>query len=375
MAAKRLIILGSTGSIGTSTLSVVEAHQNLFRVVGLHAHTKKDELVRIGKSLGVKHLALSALPGPCEDVQYCGEDGLLSMISELDADIVVNGIAGAKGLMPSVAAIESGKDLALANKETIVMAGGLIRELSARKNVEIIPVDSEHAAVFSLRERIPMQNITEVVLTASGGAFRELPIKRLSTVKWQDALAHPTWEMGTKITIDSATMANKGLEIIEACELFQITEDRVRVLIHPQSCVHAMVSTIDGNMYAQLSQPDMRIPIQNALTYPAAANYMFDRLNLAGMNLSFQNPDANRYPCLGLARLAARSGGAYSIVYNAANEVAVQAFINGKIGFLDIPSIIKNCLDASWDNLLVSFEHVLDQDQKARKYAKTFAMV
>ena len=376
MSTKRVIILGATGSIGDSTLSVVKAHPDRYTIAAMHAHTQGGRLISLAKELAVRVLCLSEeAGGSTEGVQYRGEKELLTMIRDVDADIVVNGIAGAKGLMPSVAAIESGKTLALANKETMVMAGGLVNELSIRTGAQIIPVDSEHSALFSLRRNLAVDVVEEMTLTASGGAFRDLPLEDLETVTWRDALAHPTWQMGRKITIDSASMANKGLEIIEACELFHIKEELVRVLIHPQSYVHGLISTACGNIYALLSEPDMRIPIQKALSFPDSIYYPFGRLDLAGKSLTFQDPDPMRYPCLELARGAARTGGAYPLVFNAANEVAVQAFIDGEIGFMEIPRIIEKCLAVGWDNLLVSFEQVQQQDSKARAYANAFIRV
>ncbi|MBT3274273.1 MAG: 1-deoxy-D-xylulose-5-phosphate reductoisomerase, partial [Spirochaetales bacterium] len=211
--------------------------------------------------------------------------------------------------------------------------------------------------------------ITSLILTASGGAFRDYPISKLDTVTWQDALAHPTWDMGTKITIDSASMANKGLEVIEACELFDIPEDKVQVVIHPQSCVHGMIATLDGSFYAQLSRPDMRIPIQNALSYPEMLDYPEEKLTFDNMTLDFKKPDFERYPCLTLAREAAGKGGPYCLAYNAANEVAVEAFITERIRFTQIPRVISSCLDGDWGNLLGSLEQILDLDQQVRTRA------
>ncbi len=366
---KRIILLGCTGSIGTSTLSVVEAHGQLFSVVAASAHTREEELLKTADVFGIERLALSGSIPEDTRIAYTGEQGLLDMIRDTDADVVVNGIAGAAGLKSSVAALESGKDLALANKETMVIAGGLIRELARKQDKKILPVDSEHAALFSLLENRNPADVQTLILTASGGAFRELPVERLSKVTWRDALPHPTWNMGRKITIDSASMANKGLEILEACELFGVTEERVEVVIHPQSCIHGMVTTVDGSVYAQMSLPDMRTPIQNALSYPTLIPYPFERIDFSALDLSLRKPDEKRYPCLDLAREAARAGGVYPLVFNAANEIAVEAFIHEEIPFTDIPVIIRHCLEGQTENLIGSFEEIEEYDKNAREKA------
>lgn len=368
---RKITLLGATGSIGTSTASIVKEHRDKFEISAASAHQNEQQLLDLADDLGIPTLALSGSEPESDRIAYCGSEGLLEMIRDTDADIVVNGIAGAQGLMPSVAALESGKDLALANKETLVMAGQLVRGIADRRGRKIIPVDSEHAALFELSEKITEKEVMTLILTASGGAFRTLPLDRLQEVTWKDALAHPTWDMGVKITIDSASMANKGLEVIEACELFDVPEDKVQVVIHPQSCVHGMVRTREGSFYAQMSIPDMRIPIQNALSYPELINYPFETLTFADLHLDFNDPDALRYPCLELARHAARHGGAYPIVYNAANEVAVEAFIQGNIKFTDIPTVIEGCLDGEWVNLLSSLDQVLEIDLTARARAES----
>ncbi|MBN1686741.1 MAG: 1-deoxy-D-xylulose-5-phosphate reductoisomerase [Spirochaetales bacterium] len=364
-----LVLLGCTGSIGRSTLSVVRAHADRFKITAASAHRNESELLRTADQFGIETLALSGAAPEDPRIAFSGESGLLDMIRESDADTVVNGIAGAAGLMPSVAALESGKHLALANKETLVIAGGLIKKLAEEHGKKILPVDSEHAALFSLLGRSDADSVESLILTASGGAFRELPLERLRDVTWRDALAHPTWNMGRKITIDSASMANKGLEIIEACELFGVPESKIEVVIHPQSCIHGMIRTSDGSVYAQMSLPDMRIPIQNALSYPAIIEYPFDRIDFGNLNLNLSKPDGERYPCLALARAAARKGGVYPLVFNAANEVAVEAFIRGEIHFTDIPSVIGSCLEEEWECLLGSLEQIQEYDQKARETA------
>lgn len=366
MNKKRIILLGCTGSIGKSTLNVIRSHEASFQIVGASAHQKESELIKIASEFSIDALALSSGAPESRRIRFYGEEGLLKLVRETEADIVVNGIAGSAGLNSSVAALESGKDLGLANKETLVMAGELIRALAEKHGKKILPVDSEHAALFSLLERLEKGVVDELILTASGGAFREYPVEKLADVTWRDAMAHPTWDMGRKITIDSASMANKGLEVIEACELFGVPEEKVRVVIHPQSCIHGMVTTIDGSVYAQMSLPDMRIPIQNALSYPALIEYPHERIDFKDLILTFSEPDNNRYPCLELARFSAREGGAYPLVFNAVNEVAVGAFVRGDIRFTDIPSVINTCLERNWEQVLVSFDQIEEIDRKAR---------
>ncbi len=368
---RKIVLLGATGSIGRNALSVIGAHPNVFELVAASAHHNEQGLLKIANDFRLKTLALSGAEAVDLRITHHGPEGLLNMVRDMDADIVVNGIAGSEGLLPSVAALESGKDLALANKETLVMAGTLIRELSTRNSCRLIPVDSEHAALFALKQKVMDSDIEQLVLTASGGAFRTLSTDALPTVTWRDALAHPTWDMGAKITIDSASMANKGLEVIEACELFDVEEKTVKVVIHPQCCVHGMVSTRDGSFYAQMSLPDMRVPIQNALSYPDLIDNPFPRLSFSDLHLDFAEPEPDRYPCLRHARSAARYGGGYPLVYNAANEIAVDGFVREKIRFTEIPILIEACLDGDWGNLLVSFDQIKELDLTARKKAES----
>ncbi len=288
------------------------------------------------------------------------------MIEETGADVVLNGIAGSPGLLPSVYSLRSGKDLALANKETIVMAGRLIKNLAVEKSREILPVDSEHSAVFHLIKDRKRDEVSEIILTGSGGAFRDTPIENLASVTVEDALSHPTWNMGKKITIDSATMANKGLEVIEAGLLFDMDVSRIKVLIHQQSHVHSLIRTMDGSLYAQISRPDMQLPIQNALTYPSLEKSGIEPLDLAGTELSFINPDEKKYPMLGLAYRAAESGNGYPLAYNAANEEAVKAFIDGKIAFTDIYTAVESVLCSDWGSVHTSFSEVEEMDGRVR---------
>ena len=298
---------------------------------------------------------------------YRGEAGLLQMIEEVDSEIIVNGISGAKGLLPSFKTLEVGKTLALANKETIVMAGPLIMKMAEKNGMGLIPVDSEHYAIFSMLQSIGREQVDEVVLTASGGAFRDLPIEQLNKVRVKDALKNPNWKMGPKITIDSATMANKGLEVIEAHYLYNIDLEKIKVVIHPQSYIHSLIRTIDGFLYAQISKPDMRMSIQNALTYPDLSAGCFGALELAGKEFSFYPVDMEKYRLLRLAYEAAEKGGAYPIVYNAANEVAVENYLLEHISFLEITALVEEALQARWDYPVETVDQILFIDQLARQ--------
>jgi len=292
------------------------------------------------------------------------------MIRELEADIVVNGAAGSGGLAPSIAALESGADLALANKESVVMAWSLLASLSQVSGSRILPVDSEHAALFQLRQRIGVGEIEELIITASGGAFRDRPLGELASVSPNEAASHPNWSMGRKITIDSATMANKGLEVIEASRLFGFPPERIKVLVHPQSLVHALVRTRDGSLYAQVSEPDMRVPIQNALTWPEARPCPFGRLELAGRVFEFREPEAARYPLLGLAYEALAAGEGATIAYNAANEVAVAAFEVRRIAYPGIAIVVAKSLAGPWPSRAVELGSIFDIDGRARASAE-----
>jgi 1-deoxy-D-xylulose-5-phosphate reductoisomerase len=375
---KKIIVLGSTGSIGESTLAVVRASPDEFRVRGiscavntqlLAAQAREFSPVSLGISAETAAVSFSTPPGAR---LYAGEAGITQLIEETEADIVLNGISGAAGLLPSFAAIRSGKTLALANKESLVMAGPLLLAEAARRGVPIIPVDSEHAALFSILHDVRADEIDELIITASGGAFRDLPASRLREVTLQDALKHPTWKMGPKITVDSSSMANKGLEIIEAHRLFGVSLDRIRVLIHLQSHVHSMVRTLDGTLHAEISTADMRIPIQNALTYPAVRRNGVERLDLAGRSLSFEPVDLEKYRMLALAYRAAESSPAHTIVYNAANEVAVSAFMRGALSFTGIPDAVERALSSGCGPSPNTVSDVLDIDRAARAKTREF---
>lgn len=369
MERKRIVLLGATGSIGRQTLDVAREFPTLFEIVGLSANHDIDGLLKAASLFPAARLALASPGSPSSPATarsaLTGPEGILELVTETKADIVVNGIAGAAGLPPSIAALESGKSLALANKESVVMGYCLLEAAARRSGAAILPVDSEHAALFQLLRHIP--DVEELYITASGGAFRDRPLESLAAATPDEAASHPSWNMGRKISIDSATMANKGLEVIEASRLFGAEPERIRVLIHPQSMVHALIRSRDGSLYANMSSPDMRLPILNALSYPETKLSPFGKLDLAGLSLDFKRADPERYPMLELAYGALRNGYGSTIAYNAANEVAVAAFECGKIGYLGIPEIVGHCLKRAWPAAIGSLAEVLDIDRDARE--------
>jgi 1-deoxy-D-xylulose-5-phosphate reductoisomerase len=366
---KRVAVLGATGSIGKSALDVIARGKDHFEVVLLSARRNGDELAELGR----------LWPGA---VTVLGGE-LLAESADSGADITLNGISGAAGLEPSMAAIEAGSALALANKETLVMAGPLVFQKANEKKVKIIPVDSEHSAVFHLIEAFGYDGLNEIILTASGGPFRDYSVREMEKVSPQEALAHPTWNMGAKITIDSASMAKKGLEVIEAVRLFALPPEKIRVVIHPQSIVHSMIQMKDNAVYAQLSRPDMRLPIQKALYWPQmppsregvpssegapskeGVSSDFGRLDFASLSLAFYPPDMEKFPLLALAYEAVKKGGLYPCAYNAANEAAAAAFLAGRIGFLDIGRITRYVLDKDWSTEPSDIASVMEADRQA----------
>jgi len=368
MERKKLVILGATGSIGRQTLDVAREFPGRFEVVGLSANRDLQGLLEAAKPFPGARLAL-ACPGPADASAparglVAGPGAILDLVTETNADIVINGIAGSAGLPPSIAALESGKDLALANKESVVMGYCLLEKAAGRSGAAILPVDSEHAALFQLLRHIP--EAEKLVITASGGAFRDRPLADLAKVGPDEAAAHPSWNMGRKISIDSATMANKGLEVIEASRLFHVEPGKIEVLIHPQSVVHALVMSADGSFYANLAAPDMRLPILAALSHPEAVASPFGRLDFSGLSLEFRRPDPVRYPMLEIAYDALGSGYGATIAYNAADEVAVAAFEGGEIGYLGIADLVEGCLARSWPAGVGSLEDVMEIDKEAR---------
>jgi 1-deoxy-D-xylulose-5-phosphate reductoisomerase len=377
---KNLSILGSTGSIGVSTLDIVAAHPDRFRVISLTAGNNLAlllEQIRRFAPLLVAVLTeedgarLRTALGPSGPQIVTGVEGLITCATHEQVRMVVSAIVGAAGLIPTFAAIDAGKDIALANKETLVTAGPLIMQLVSRRGVKLYPVDSEHSAIFQALEGHRKSDVRRLILTASGGPFRSRGLSELAVVTPADALAHPNWRMGRKISIDSATMMNKGLEVIEACWLFDLPAERIDVHIHPQSIVHSMVEYIDGSVIAQLGVPDMKTPIAYALSYPERLALDMPSLDLCALgSLTFSRPDVQRFPCLELAYRAVRAGGTAPAVLNAANEIAVEAFLNGAIPFLAIARIIGTVLDEHQPSPLEHIDEVLRADRWGRAAAR-----
>lgn len=374
---KKLVVLGSTGSIGRQTLDVVRRFPEQFQVAALSCHRDVDGLAAQTAEFHPEAVAVTGplawdgLPGGWADAArvYRGEEQLLRLLHEVEADLVVNAISGSRGLLPSLESLEAGRHLAIANKETLVMAGHLVARAARERNLDLIPVDSENFALFTLTRWLPEGRIAELILTASGGPFLALPVERWADIRVEDALEHPTWKMGPKNTIDSATMANKGIELLEAHCLFGLEVDRIQVLIQPQSFVHSLARTVDGFLYAQVSQPDMRMVIQNALSYPQLLPEAYGSLDLAGKSLEFLPVDTAKFRLLDLAYRVARRGGAYPVVYNAANEVAFECFLNRTLSFLGIPALVEELLQADWPGEASSVEEILNVDDLARRRA------
>jgi 1-deoxy-D-xylulose-5-phosphate reductoisomerase len=376
---KGVAILGSTGSIGQSALAVVDAHPGRLKVVGLaagdNAQRLAEQVRRYRPSIAAMATggATDRLRAACEGVVAiadAGAEGLVAVATHPSVDIVICASAGTAGLDAVLAAIEAGKTIALANKEVLVMAGALVTEAARRRGVAILPVDSEHNAIHQCLHGRPPEQVRRLVLTASGGPFRELTAEALDGVDANAALCHPTWRMGRKITIDSATMMNKGLEVIEAHWLFGVEADRIDVVIHPQSIVHSMVELNDGSVIAQLGLTDMRLPIQYACSYPERWDTPLPPLDLTRSGrLEFFAPDDERFPCLRLAYRALRAGGTVPVVLNAANEVAVDAFLDGKLGFTSIPRVIERTMNAHTPERVSTLQVVRAADAWARAYA------
>ncbi|HEV8663617.1 MAG TPA: 1-deoxy-D-xylulose-5-phosphate reductoisomerase [Candidatus Methylomirabilis sp.] len=373
---KRIAILGSTGSIGTQALALAARHPERFRVVGLAARDNlerlaeqvrafRPSLVSVGTAEGAAALR-SRLDGAGPEILW-GEAGLLRVATEPEADLVLSAVVGAAGLLPTFAAVRAGKTVALANKEALVAAGELITAEAARRKVRLLPVDSEHSAIFQCLERGGGACLRSVILTGSGGPFRTRPKESLAAVTPGEALRHPRWTMGKKITVDSATLMNKGLEVIEAHWLFGLPVEAIRVLVHPESIVHSLVEYVDGSLLAQLSITDMGLPILYALTHPERLPNHFPTLDLARVaSLSFEEVDHDRFPCLGYAYAAARAGGTAPVVLNAANEVAVGLFLREVIPFTGIPRLIAEALDRHPVRPVGSVEEVLAADGEVR---------
>ena len=376
---KNITILGSTGSIGLKSLKVVESNPEKYRVIALAAGRNIDLLMKqvekfhpIGVATIEKDLAdqlRDRLKNSGTEV-FSGREGFIHLATLKQVDTVISAMSGAAGLIPTYEAIKAGKDIALANKETMVMAGPLVMYQARKKGVHILPVDSEHSAILQSLQGHPRKDLKRVILTASGGPFRELSLKKMEGVTPEQALKHPNWNMGQKISIDSATLMNKGLEAIEAKWLFDLSIEQISIVIHPQSIIHSMVEYRDGSIIAQLGIPDMITPISYALSYPRHIETHLPSLELDSIGmLSFEKPDFEKFKCLDLALKAARIGDSMPAVLNGANEIAVDSFLKGKIGFLQIPALIEKTMETHKTFSIESIENVIEADTWARNRA------
>ncbi len=378
---KAITLLGSTGSIGTQTLDIVSQYPEQFRVVGLAAGRNGEMLAQQIRQfrpqiaaicdpdqVSVVREAIASLD--YQPILLAGEDGITEVARYGDSEAVVTGIVGCAGLMPTIAAIQAGKDIALANKETLIAGGPVVLPLVKQHNVKLLPADSEHSAIFQCLQGVPAGGLRRILLTASGGSFRDLPVEKLASVTVADALKHPNWSMGRKITIDSATLMNKGLEVIEAHYLFGVDYDRIEIVIHPQSIIHSLIELQDTSVLAQLGLPDMRLPLLYALSYPERISTDWQRLDLLKCgDLTFRAPDHHKYPCMQLAYAAGRAGGSMPAVLNAANEQVVDLFLHEQIGFLDIPRLIEQVCDRhqSQNQAEPTLDDIIAADQWARQ--------
>lgn len=379
-AGKRVVILGSTGSIGESALKVArELGPDKMQIVGLAAGTRHEELARQAQEFGVKEVCIfdesrgPELKGLLPETNVTtGAEGLLELATLTEADMILVSIVGTAGLLPTLAAIEAGKDLAIASKEILVMAGEIVMTAAREKGVNVLPVDSEHNAIFQCLEGQQGDSVSRLILTASGGPFRTWEKEKLSSVTLSQALKHPTWDMGQKITIDSATMFNKGLEMIEARWLFGVGMEKVDVIVHPQSIVHSMVEYLDGSVLAQLSTTDMCFPIQYAVTWPERCPTGLEPLDFGKLaKLDFEDVREDAFPAVRLAREAGIAGGALPAVLNAANEVAVEAFVDGRLSFTGIPEVVEETMAALATEPSQTLDEILAVDALARQQTAT----
>ena len=384
---KGLCILGATGSIGVSTLDVAARHNHLYKVVALTANNNIDllfeqclihhpEVVVVVDEAKAQLFADKLKQTPISDIKVLSGAKSLEVVATLDnVDSVMAAIVGAAGLLPSLAAAKAGKIILLANKEALVMSGAIFMEAVAESGAQLLPIDSEHNAIFQCmpagyQSGMQAKQARRILLTASGGPFREMPLEKLVDVTPAQAVAHPNWDMGRKISVDSATMMNKGLEMIEACILFAMTPDQIQVVIHPQSVIHSMVDYVDGTVLAQMGNPDMRIPIAYSMAWPERFDSGVEPLNIFDVRrMDFQEADLERFPCLRLAYQAINSGGIMPTVLNAANEIAVEAFLNEQIRFTDSPVIIERSMEKFVVKPASTLEIILETDQQARVVA------
>ena len=381
-APRNVVLLGATGSIGENALRILRAHPDKLRLVGASAHRNGDALLAIAKEFDLqricltdedaRHEAANKLPNGLKLLG--GPEGLDELASTETADVVLVAVVGTAGLSPALAALSSGKDVALANKEALVTGGKFVVETAEANGACILPTDSEHNAVFQCLGGGPAKQVEKIILTASGGPFLDWSSDRMAKVSPKEALQHPNWSMGPKITVDSATMANKGLEIIEARWLFDLYPEQIEVVIHPQSIVHSLVQFVDGSLIAQLSPPSMTFAIQHALLFPERASGVDDTVSFTDpLSLDFQPPDIERFPCLRLAREALAEGGVSPATFNAANEVAVAAFLENRIGFPSIAHTIEHSLESMKNREPINLEDLLAADAEARRIASTHA--
>jgi 1-deoxy-D-xylulose-5-phosphate reductoisomerase len=374
---RRLAILGSTGSIGVQALDVVDRSEGELQVVALSADRGWEPLVEQARRCGARRIALAdpdaaarAAEAWTDGEVLSGSQGLVQLVADSESDLVLNAIVGSAGLVPTVAALGEGIDLALANKESLVVGGELVTQLAEATGTQIIPVDSEHSALYQLLAGEAPGTVDRLILTASGGPFRGRTREELESVTVEQALAHPTWDMGGKITIDSATLMNKGLELIEAHHLFGTPYQQIDVVVHPQSIIHSLIQLLDGATLAHLGYPDMRVPISYALHYPDRVEVPIEALDLVSVgSLTFEPVDEDTFACLRLAREAALAGGTAPCTLNAANEVAVHAFLDGRLGFLDIAEVIESTLDRLGAEQIHSFDALGEADTRARRVA------
>jgi 1-deoxy-D-xylulose-5-phosphate reductoisomerase len=379
---KKITILGVTGSIGTQTLDVIRKDINNLSIVGISANTNFDKVIEIIEEFKPKYVAMMDEKAYLKLKKYCkdrkisievlqGIEGLNYISTLPEVDIVVTSVVGMIGLVPTMKAINAGKDIALANKETLVAAGALVMEAAKKNNVNILPVDSEHGAIFQCLQGNKLDTVNKIILTASGGPFRGKNKEQLVEIKPEDALKHPKWNMGKKISIDSSTLMNKGLEVIEAHWLFGVAYENIQVVVHPQSIIHSMVEYNDGSVIAQMSSTDMRLPIQYAINYPKRENAVIERLDIYNMgNLTFEKPDTDTFKCLKLAYKAGKMGGNMPAIMNAANEVAVELFLDYKIKYLEIEDIIEKSMERFEHHINPNLEDILEIDLKVREYVR-----
>ncbi|WP_032121576.1 1-deoxy-D-xylulose-5-phosphate reductoisomerase [Clostridium amazonitimonense] len=377
---KNISIIGATGSIGTQTLDVIRKDRENFNVIGVSLNKNYKKAIEIIEEFEPKYMVINDYESYSIVKTYLEKEkkktsllkdmeGLNYISSLKEVDVVVTSIVGMVGLDPTITAIRSGKDIALANKETLVVAGEIVMEEARLNNVNILPVDSEHSAIFQCIQGNETNDLDKIILTASGGPFRGKTLEELKMVKVEQALKHPNWAMGSKITIDSATLMNKGLEVIEAHFLFNADYEDINVVVHPQSIIHSAVQFKDGSVIAQMGNPDMRLPIQYALNYPKRKDCVVDKLDFFSLKaLTFEKPDIETFRCLDLAFQAGKMGGLMPTILNAANEVCVSLFLNHKIEFLHIPKIIEECMKKFDYKLEMSLNNIKDMDMEVRRY-------